>query len=178
MGEENKWIDFSDLSMLRELSPLEISELLYFGHTRTHLRSPFFYKLQNNFVYFDLPQRISRIYYRYLDEFYRVLAGKIKRQTLENLNDKRSFFKRPLSIVDLPLEVIKQIHDYTKEGIMLSFDQATKDTHEFHLPLYLTDQEFASSKEVPLERYVGELSYHINSKNWSLTLADSRVAFI
>ncbi|WP_297078953.1 hypothetical protein [uncultured Enterococcus sp.] len=178
LGEENKWIDFSDLSMLRELSPLEISELLYFGHTRTHLRSPFFYKLQNNFVYFDLPQRISRIYYRYLDEFYRVLAGKIKRQTLENLNDKRSFFKRPLSIADLPLEVIKQIHDYTKEGIVLSFDQATKDTHEFHLPLYLTDQEFASSKEVPLERYVGELSYHINSKNWSLTLADSRVAFI
>ena len=50
---ENKWIDFTDLAMLKELTPLEISELLYFGHMKTHLYSPFFYKLQNNFVYFD-----------------------------------------------------------------------------------------------------------------------------
>lgn len=52
--DELKWIDFTDLTMLKELTPLEISELLYFGHMKTHLHSPFFYKLQNNFVYFDL----------------------------------------------------------------------------------------------------------------------------
>lgn len=178
LGEENKWIDFSDLSMLRELSPLEVSELLYFGHMRTHLRSPFFYKLQNNFVYFDLPQRVSRIYYRYLDEFYRVLAGKIKRQTLERVNDKRTFFKRPIPVADVPLEVIKQLHEYTKEGLVLSFDQATTDTHEFHLPLYLADQELISNKDIALERYAGELIYQLQNKSWTLHLSDAPASFM
>ncbi|MGE9502105.1 hypothetical protein ACQP3D_27360, partial [Escherichia coli] len=60
--DELKWIDFTDLTMLKELTPLEISELLYFGHMKTHLHSPFFYKLQNNFVYFDLNDQLNRIY--------------------------------------------------------------------------------------------------------------------
>ncbi|HAQ0275129.1 TPA: hypothetical protein IWO12_000744 [Enterococcus faecium] len=57
--DELKWIDFTDLTMLKELTPLEISELLYFGHMKTHLHSPFFYKLQNNFVYFDLNDQLK-----------------------------------------------------------------------------------------------------------------------
>ena len=69
--------------MVKELTPLEISELLYFGHMKTHLHSPFFYKLQNNFVYFDLKDQRSRVYYRYLEEYYRILADKITHIVLE-----------------------------------------------------------------------------------------------
>ncbi len=49
---------------------------------KTHLHSPFFYKLQNNFVFFDLQDGLTRVYYRYLDEFYRILADKITRVCL------------------------------------------------------------------------------------------------
>ena len=64
-----RWIDFTDLTMIKELSALEISELLYLGHMKTHLHSPFFYKLQNNFVYFDLGDDLLRVYYRYMKNF-------------------------------------------------------------------------------------------------------------
>ena len=57
MTEEIKWIDFSDVTMLKELTPLEISELLYFGHMKNSLHSPFFYKLQNDFVFLNLQIR-------------------------------------------------------------------------------------------------------------------------
>ncbi len=72
VAEEMKWIDFNDYEMVKELTPLEISELLYFGHMKTHLHSLSFYKLQNNFVFFDLKDARSRVYYRYLDEYYRI----------------------------------------------------------------------------------------------------------
>lgn len=50
-----KWIDFNDYAMLKELTPLEISELLYFGHMRTHLHSPFFinYKIISSILIWE-----------------------------------------------------------------------------------------------------------------------------
>ena len=52
-----KWIDFKDYDVLQRLTPNEISELLYFGHMKNQLRSPFFYQLQNSFAFFELTKK-------------------------------------------------------------------------------------------------------------------------
>ena len=67
--DELKWIDFTDLTMLKELTPLEISRIIIFWSYENTSSFAVFYKLQNNFVYFDLNDQLNRIYYRYLDEF-------------------------------------------------------------------------------------------------------------
>lgn len=176
--EDTKWIDFADFSMLKELSPLEISELLYFGHMRNYLHSPFFYKLQNNFVYFDLPQNISRVYYRYLDEFYRILAGKLKRLVLEKLNERIGFFKRPKSVDPLPAACLNELRDVMKEGIIFCFKDAQKIEKEFTIPIYFVDEELAQTTTFSPDMYVGKLSYHIIKRTWSLQLEEENLLFI
>lgn len=178
MNEENKWIDFTDVSMLKELSPLEISELLYFGHMRNHLHSPFFYKLQNNFVYFDLPHDVSRVYYRYLDEFYHILSGRIKRLALEKINEKRSFFKRPAPIENLPVEILKDLREPMKEGMIFCFQQILQDNTRIRIPLYFAEEELASSNNVSSELVIGNLCYQLTSRTWSLELEEKNLLFI
>jgi len=52
------WIDFSDEKKLNLLTPQEQAELLYIGHKKEPLRSPFYHQLQNKYVYLE-NKRIS-----------------------------------------------------------------------------------------------------------------------
>lgn len=173
--DDNKWIDFTDVQMLKELSPLEISELLYFGHMKTHLHSPFFYKLQNNFVYFDLKDQVSRTYYRYLDEFYRILSNKITHTALEALNDRRGFFKKPMPVEKINIELIKSLREVMREGIVLSFKDARKGD-SYQIPIYVVEDSLLTQiRALKEEELVGHLSYHLTDKVWSLDLDEDNL---
>ncbi len=74
---EYNWIDFESLEFLHQLTPQEIADLLYISHANTHLHSPFFYKLQNNFIFLNLGQEFTKVYYRKMDDFYRQLAAQL-----------------------------------------------------------------------------------------------------
>lgn len=178
-AEDNKWIDFSELAMLKELTPLEISELLYFGHMKTHLHSPFFYKLQNNFVYFDLKDTTVRTYYRYLDEFYRILANKLTYMSLEALNDKRSFFRKPKPVERINIELMKSLRDVMREGIIFSLEQATSLDGLYKIPLFIVgDPRFRISVEnLSNEDLVGYLTYDIATKKWHTDIDRDRLTF-
>ncbi len=178
MNEENKWIDFTDVSMLKELSPLEISELLYFGHMRNHLHSPFFYKLQNNFVYFDLPHDVARVYYRYLDEFYHILAGRIKQLAIARMNEKRSFFKRATTLDNLPVDLLKNLREPMKEGMIFCFHQLTQDSKVLCIPLFIAEEELAASPTIASDMTIGRLCYHFDTHTWSLDLEEENLLFI
>ncbi|MHC5269346.1 hypothetical protein ACYSNO_09220 [Enterococcus sp. LJL98] len=172
---ENKWIDFTDLAMLKELTPLEISELLYFGHMKTHLYSAFFYKLQNNFVYFDLDGGLNRTYYRYLDEFYRILAVKLTQLTLEKLNERRTFFRKPQLVNDINSELLKALKEAMKEGLFFSFEKAVLINQEFRIPLFLVEEvpPFTSKVLTRIkEQQLGYLIYHQDLKTWTLDAED------
>ncbi|HIY57798.1 MAG TPA: hypothetical protein H9829_06325 [Candidatus Tetragenococcus pullicola] len=170
---ENKWIDFTDPLMLKELTPLEISELLYFGHMKTHLHSPFFYKLQNNFAYFDLEDEIARIYYRYLDEFYRVLAGKITQNMFSQINKKR-FFHRPIVVDKVPIDTMKSLKELMREGITFSFSQAIVDNKTYQIPIFLVGDILFRMSTPPFKKEirVGSLDYDCERKEWFLHLED------
>ncbi len=173
---ENKWIDFADPMMLKELTPLEISELLYFGHMKTHLHSPFFYKLQNNFAYFDLEDEIARVYYRYLDEFYRVLAGKLTRNMFALINNKR-FFHRPISVEKVPIEIIKDLKEHMRDGITFSFSQAIFENDTYLIPIFLVGDILFRMTTPPFrkETIVGYLCYDREKKTWGLQLNDDSI---
>ncbi|NLM68254.1 MAG: hypothetical protein GX180_13940 [Enterococcus sp.] len=176
---ENKWIDFSDLNMLKELTPLEISELLYFGHMKTHLHSPFFYKLQNNFVYFELESGLNRTYYRYIDEFYRILALKITRFSLEKLNERRTFFRKTQPVEKLNYELLKTLKEAMKEGLVFSFEDASLKNNELQIPILFAEERTVLERSFKLkqEYLLGYLTFHCEVQSWTLDLDDELFDF-
>lgn len=171
-SKSTKWIDFNDLAMLKELTPLEISELLYFGHMRTHLHSPFFYKLQNNFVYFNLGNETMRIYYRYLDEFYRILANKLTRILLEKVNDRRSFFRKSSSVKPLDSELLKDLYPLLQEGAVFCLSQLELRNKLYHIPIFLSDEKGwrRSSRNYAKDQQIAEITYDAVKQLWKLTI--------
>ena len=178
-SEDNKWIDFSDATMLKELTPLEISELLYFGHMKTHLHSPFFYKLQNNFVYFDLKDQMARTYYRYLDEFYRVLSNKLAQIVGENLNERRHFFRKAKAVERLNIDLIKTLREAMREGIVFSFQQAKMIDGVYQIPIFIVEDSRFRMSTPPFkdDALIGHLNYELSQKIWQLDLDEEQLAF-
>lgn len=90
--EQNiNWIDFDEVNDLEALTPREVAELLYLGHAYTHIKSPFYYKLQNNYVYLTLPNGAKKVYYRYLPHFYQVLATSLTNKVADIYREKSHF---------------------------------------------------------------------------------------
>ena len=171
---DKRWIDFTELDMLKELTPLEISELLYFGHMKTHLYSPFFYKLQNNFVFFELEGGINRTYYRYLDEFYRILSLKINHMTLELLNARTTFFRKAQPVEKINIELLKTLKEAFKEGVIIAINQAEITKNELQIPLlYSEDSPLSIKKRTTNTDYLlGYLIYHKDLGSWTLDVED------
>lgn len=167
-----KWIDFSDLSMVKELTPLEISELLYFGHMKTHLRSPFFYKLQNNYVYFDLGNQASRVYYRFLDEFYHILSTRITKIVLEKANERRTFFRKPTSIDPMNNVRLKDLRPILQEGAIFCFQQSTFENQKYTIPIYLAEDNEWKKREIRIKEQdpIATLTYSAETRNWDLEI--------
>ena len=173
-NEEIKWIDFSDVMMLKELTPLEISELLYFGHMKTSLHSPFFYKLQNNFVFFESVDQMTRIYYRYIDEFYRILADKITRVILEKVNDRKTFFKRGIPVEKLDISILNEMKMILQEGVVFCFDQMDIKGKEYHIPIHVVEDSLWKTKNFAYrsEPVIAILIYNTAKRSWRLVHED------
>ncbi|EOL49136.1 hypothetical protein [Enterococcus phoeniculicola] len=174
-----KWIDFTDIAMLKELTPLEISELLYFGHMKTHLHSPFFYKLQNNFVYFDFNEDMTRVYYRYMDEFYRILADKLTRIVLEKLNDRKTFFRKGVSVEKLDSDLLKDMRGILQEGVVFSFEQTELIDKEYRIPIYVVEDYLWKIKgsRYQEENLLATLIYQSNKRRWRLEKSHEDLLF-
>ncbi|BDP74926.1 hypothetical protein EfmAA96_27110 [Enterococcus faecium] len=167
--DELKWIDFTDLTMLKELTPLEISELLYFGHMKTHLHSPFFYKLQNNFVYFDLNDQLNRIYYRYLDEFYRIFASKLSSILSHMKTHLHSpfFYKLQNNFVYFDLnDQLNRIY----YRFIFSFDQVGLIDGKYRIPIYVIEDYIWKLKGTRYreEEIIATLIYSVTDRHWQL----------
>ncbi|MDR1521635.1 MAG: hypothetical protein LBS28_02095 [Streptococcaceae bacterium] len=170
--EELKWIDFTDEIMLKELSPMELSELLYFSHMKKPLHSPFFYKLQNNFVYFEYGEDFSKIYYRYLDEFYRILANKLSRLSFTKINYRKFFSKK--IIADKPsLPFLRKLKSIFEEGIIICFTMATIKQNKFSFPLYAQENVLWGTRNLEQKSdtlLLAHLIYDVKEKTWNVNM--------
>lgn len=163
------WIDFSSMDMLHQLTPVEISEILYIAHAHNYLHSPFYYKLQNNYIYLSLPNDFTKIYYRYLEEFLEQFADSITQRMQRKVNEKKRFFQKETTIAPFEIENEKSLVPLFREGICLSFRQMTTDHGVYEVPIFVCEDKLALLQR-PFERdaQIGTLSYYVNEEVWKL----------
>lgn len=169
---EYNWIDFESLEFLHQLTPQEIADLLYISHANTHLHSPFFYKLQNNFIFLNLGQEFTKVYYRKMDDFYRQLAAQLTNKMSEEMTrlNRRLFFNQEKNAIDLPVELIKELVTYFKVGMVFSTERIKKDLLEYTIPLYVAEDRYHVMENVYIkENLFGQLIYREN-QGWTLEI--------
>ncbi|SQC57382.1 Uncharacterised protein [Listeria newyorkensis] len=169
------WVDFEDIDLVNQLTAQEVAELLYLAHTGRHLRSPFYYKLQNNFVYLTKEDgRYNKVYYRNLDQFYHVLGYAIWKNMMQMTTEKivLPFVKRK-KIADIPVDLLKKFAEYFREGACISFDDAVKSRNQIEVPIGLNLKDdmqelLRSSDLIEYEHVVAHLIYDMKQNEWSV----------
>ncbi|CAJ1226325.1 MULTISPECIES: hypothetical protein [Levilactobacillus] len=174
-----KWLDYVHADDLDFLLPSEIAELLYLGHMETHLRTPFYAKLQNEYAFLTLRDGFYKIYYRQLGNFNHVLDVSIKRH-LRSMHNNRWVFARPLAISDVPHEILLQLTEGLMDGAVIAFDQLVERHRVYMIPVravhhpehqatwHTQEEVYADSKEV------ASLRYDLTTREWALTIHDNQ----
>ncbi|MBG9980778.1 hypothetical protein HZY91_06740 [Facklamia sp. DSM 111018] len=166
----SNWIDFDSIEMMHQLTPYEISELLYLFHANKALRSPFFYKLQNNYVYLTMPNGLTKTYYRHMVHFYPRFQRSISEHMEEMLNENAHWLmRRKHKVSPLPLEIVERLSPLFMNGLKIDFKQAYAIHNDWYLPLYIIEDELTHlTRMLPKELQIGELIYQENLSSWNL----------
>ncbi|CAM3324182.1 hypothetical protein [Vagococcus fessus] len=172
---EVKWIDFKDINLIQQLTPMEIAELLYFGHMSSQLHSPFFYKLQNNFVYFEKPDDLTKVFYRRMDDFYKIISAKLENIVFDKINHKKGLFKKPVTVSKIEFEKVKVLKTAFQEGLVLDVRQAGTKEEDYIIPLYVVEDRIRniSDRDLREENRVGQIVYSTSSMLWTIEVTDT-----
>lgn len=177
---EIKWLDFEEYDTLKRLTANEIAEILYLSHMKMQLRSPFFYKLQNNYAFFETEQEVMKVYYRNIEEFYQSLAKKISDKVLYQLNANRSLFsKRYTSITPLPFDLVKDLKSIMQEGTVFEFSQVGLSEGKYSIPVHVVEDNLRKieSNQLFLEEKVGVLTYQHQEMSWSFNRVKNPILY-
>ncbi|WP_373471385.1 hypothetical protein [Carnobacterium alterfunditum] len=169
IDDSSKWIDFESVELMRQLTPVEISELLYIAHAYTHLHSPFYYKLQNNYIHLTLPEAMTKVYYRNLDQFYSLLSINITTNMEKKVNDKRNkfIFKKTKMITRIPVSEVKDLLPLLKEGVVFSFKKLKIKQEIYEIPIYLAEDRLKFvDRDFPEKDLLGNLCFDEKNQNW------------
>ncbi|WP_326717264.1 hypothetical protein [Vagococcus jeotgali] len=173
LTREVKWLDFEDYEVLKRLTANEIAEILYLSHMKTQLRSPFFYKLQNNYAYLGMLQNTTKIYYRHIDEFYQALAQKISEKVLYQMNSNRLFFSKKIKMITpLPSETVANLKSVMQEGVVFDFARTGVSDGGYTVPIHIVEDNLRKIDSLRLSKddYIGTLTYANKSGEWQLNL--------
>ncbi|SEL12231.1 hypothetical protein SAMN04488700_0467 [Carnobacterium iners] len=163
-----KCIDFESMELLRQLTPVEISELLYVAHAHTHLHSPFYYKLQNNYIYLSMTDNFKKIYFRYLEQFYDFLNDSLTKSLELKCNEKKKFFQKETKIQPAPKELIRQLIPLLREGVLFSFTQIQVQQQICEIPIFLVEDRLRDLNQVFSKKdLIGTIYYDKNQSKWS-----------
>ncbi|MDT2813352.1 hypothetical protein [Vagococcus carniphilus] len=168
---EIKWVDFNEYDVLKRLTPNEISELLYFGHMKTQLRSPFFYQLQNNFAFFELNPETIKIYYRNIEDFYQTLSQKITNIVSRQASGPRTFFNRKtVTVSELPKDMVSHLKGAMQEGIVFNFSQVGFVNDQYIVPIHVVEDNLrkVDNYHFKQEIKIGTLIYSQKSNEWEI----------
>ncbi|MFF5996255.1 hypothetical protein AAGS61_16180 [Lysinibacillus sp. KU-BSD001] len=122
------WIDFSSEKNVNQLSPVEQAELLYFGHKREPLASPFFSKLQNRYAYYASPNdKMTKVYFRFLGDS-ELLTANLFNKMIHEKEGTGSFWRRKSkqAIPTIDPIVLRACRHFVKEGALLSLFKMEK----------------------------------------------------
>ncbi|EGW40903.1 hypothetical protein [Desulfosporosinus sp. OT] len=165
------WVDFKDIDGLRSLKPPEVAELLYLGHMKKPVTSPFFEKLQNRFAYLAHDDGWFNIFYYRSQREFETVIGKVIVSKL--------FLKfRRKAIPDIPFEISEQLMNYGQEGLLIDFDRIINDK-SLEIPI------FGIGKMLDMDEMYNNLQRHVQKaklgeclvlrkKEWSIQPYDYR----
>lgn len=132
------WVDFEDEEDLNRLDGQEIAELLYLSHIKTHLRLPFYRKLNNRFAYLSHDDGwFNKTYYRSFDDFYITLSESISSK-LNEKGEKTLFgWKKKREIPLIPVEILYPFIEDMKEGMVISIEKAVHSRTSVEIPIWV-----------------------------------------
>ncbi|MCT6925513.1 hypothetical protein [Metasolibacillus sp.] len=138
-------LDFQNEQQVDELTPIEQAELLYIGHKREPIASPFFQKLQNRYVYYAAPEdQMTKVYFRFLADVEQLVAN-LFNQMIKEKEGTGNFWRRKSAkqIPAIDANVLRSWRNYMKEGALLSLSKQEKPTSCYSIEIRtLIDYDF------------------------------------
>lgn len=174
---EFSWIDFEEVQALNELSGQELAEILYLGHMKTHLRSPFYNRLGNRFVYLSKDDGWwNKVYYRNMRDFYRMIGDVIALKAGEKKTDKGILgIKRKQTLLPgINIDVLLNLKQLMKEGLLFSIRDMKKTRSTLEIPLWIIghfeymDDMIDEYRKAVKTRYDVKLVFDKRLKEWKM----------
>lgn len=168
----SNWIDFENIESMHQLTANEIAEILYLFHANKGLKSAFFYKLQNNYVYLTLPNGLLKVFYRFVTHFYPRFQRVMNLHMSNLVNESRSlFFMRKERVKPIPLNIVEQVAPLFSSGLKINFVQAIQTGSYWKVPLDIIEDELTLLTQDQLPKHhIGYLIYDTNAQRWSVEL--------
>lgn len=167
------WIDFESIEFLHQLTPQEVADLLYISHTNTHLHSPFFYKLQNNYIYLTMEEQFTKVYYRKIQQFFLLLSKDLTKQMREVVNgfQKRLFFKKQKEIQPISAEQLMQSSAWFKEGLIFAPQYAVQENTRYKIPIFVAEDHYQDAVHMKeRNEHIGFISYDDELGEWEVQI--------
>ena len=160
------WIDYNNEEALNSCTPEEQAEVLYLSHFGKPLRSPFFDRINNNFVYLAHDDGwFCKLYCRDMSVFKEVIANKIIDSFSTNKRRK---------IYPMDEATKNQLFELTGKGLLIDFSKIFRDNRSIGLNFYVIGH-FTDMDEMynDLERHKRRASLkgyieHAN-KSWKIS---------
>lgn len=168
----SNWVDFESLEAMHQLSANEIAEILYLFHANKSLRSAFFYKLQNNYLYLTLPNGLNKMYYRYVTHFYPRFQRVMREELIAVVNETNPFrFLHKTNIKPMSDMVVEEIAPVFASGLKVNFSQAYLKGTSWYIPMnIIEDQLTLLSQDQRPSDHVGFIIYDTNREQWLVEL--------
>ena len=170
------WIDFEEKDGVDELSGTEIAELLYLGHIKQHLKTPFYSRLGNRYVYLAHDDGwFNKTYFRNINDFYRMLGtsiaiklGELKlEKTLLGIRKKRSY--PPIN-----MEILLTLTKFMREGAVFSLQNAERNRNRIEIPIWVIgdfdsmDDMFDEFEQLNKDKCDAKLVLDKKTREWSI----------
>lgn len=165
----SNWTDFESIESMHSLEPSEIAELLYLFHSSRTIRSAFFYKLQNNFVFLTLPNGLNKTYYRHIQHFYPRFSRVMTRAMEAVINDTRGFFARKVKLKKMPETMSTDLLDDFKNGVKINLSQSYVADSIYYVPLDIIEDDLTklTINQRPKEHFA-LICYNEQTAEWHL----------
>lgn len=166
------WIDFESMTLMHQLTPTEISEILYLFHANQTMRSAFFYKLQNNYAYLTLPNGLLKTYYRQVKHFNPRFQRVMVDQVQGLLNEGKSlFFGKKQQAARMPKEVVDKLQGLFVRGLKIDITQAYQEGQEWMIPLFIIEDELTLlTVNQSKSQQEGYIIYRIDQGIWEVVI--------
>ncbi|MCL6570753.1 MAG: hypothetical protein K6T88_03600 [Bacillus sp. (in: Bacteria)] len=172
------WIDFIEEEVLNELTGQEIAELLYMGHLLHHLKSPFYHKLGNRFVYLAHDDGwFNKTYYKSFKDFFHLLSEVISGK-LGGLNLEKSIlgFRKKRTYPQVNKEILLSLMPFIKEGMCISLRDINHQRGRIEIPIWVIgdfanmDDMVDEYEQISLKPCHAKIIFDKKTKEWKLNV--------